>query len=101
MPMRQKLLPGYLLAFLFVWALAEQVHARAVPQAAGAPPAFEVASIKPNTTSNGVRGDCHGADSDFQANDIGVVIPRGRCVITAGRLSHFIAIAYDISIARI
>jgi uncharacterized protein (TIGR03435 family) len=83
--MKQKLLLGWLLA--------------SVLQIAGTRPVFEVASIKPNTTSNGVRGDCHGADFDFQ--DIGAAIPRGRCVITAGRLSHFIAIAYNMAIARI
>jgi uncharacterized protein (TIGR03435 family) len=66
-----------------------------------ASPEFEVASIKPDTSSNGVRGDCHGADSNFQATDIGASIPRGRCVITAARLSHLISIAYNMPIGRI
>ena len=63
---------------------------------------FEVASVKPAEPGpNGVRGDCHGADSNFAPGAIGATIPRGRCVITAARLSHLIGIAYGLEMDRI
>lgn len=64
---------------------------------------FEVASIKPNNPAEraGVRGDCHGANSTFAPGDAGASIPRGRCVITAARLSHLIGIAYNLPMGRI
>jgi uncharacterized protein (TIGR03435 family) len=70
---------------------------------APAPPEFEVASVKPNrpTSGAGVTGDCHGADSSFAPGDVGASIPHGRCVITAARLSHLIAIAYHLEMNRI
>jgi uncharacterized protein (TIGR03435 family) len=64
---------------------------------------FEVASIKLNNPDgrSGVSGDCHGADSSFASGDPGASIPRGRCVITAARLSHLIGIAYNLPMGRI
>lgn len=56
---------------------------------------FEAASVKPSTSGfNGVRGGCHGIDS-AQRQD-GPIVPLGRCVITDGRLSHFIATAWKV-----
>lgn len=56
---------------------------------------FEVAAIKPAKLGfNGVRGGCHGIDSiDPQVQSV----PLGRCVITDGRLSHMVGIAWDIT----
>jgi len=70
---------------------------------ASAPLRFEVASLKLNKPDgrSGVSGDCHGADSNFVAGDVLASIPRGRCVITAARLSHLIGIAYDLPMGRI
>ncbi len=70
-------------------------------KAAGAPPAFEVASIKPMKTPGGVTGGCHGIDSKFAPDDPGANVPLGRCVITAGRLSHLMGIAYQMPLQRI
>src|SRR5262245_28206860 len=64
---------------------------------------FEAATLKPNppTDRSGVTGDCHGADSNFAPGDLTAAIPRGRCVITAARLSHLIGIAYNLPMGRI
>jgi len=53
--------------------------------------AFEVASIKPGDNLSGVGGGCHGIDSKRTP------VPLGRCVITNGRLSHMIGIAWNVS----
>jgi uncharacterized protein (TIGR03435 family) len=59
-----------------------------------APLTFEVASIKPATSGvNGVRGGCRGIDSAYTAE----APPLGRCVISDGRLSHLVGIAWDIT----
>jgi uncharacterized protein (TIGR03435 family) len=69
----------------------------AVPRAQ---PAFEVATIKPMASPSGVSGGCHGAvPSPFSALD--TVIPNGRCVISAARLSHLIGVAYDVDMNRV
>ena len=58
---------------------------------------FEVASVKASASGlNGVRGGCHGIDSRYSPNETGSAPPLGRCVITDGRLSHLIAIAYSL-----
>ena len=66
---------------------------------AQAQPAFEVASLKPaNPEGGGVRGGCHGIDSVYAgANERATAPPLGRCVITDGRLSHMIGIAFRIA----
>ena len=59
---------------------------------------FEVASIKPTRLQGeGVRSACHGIDSKFAAKDLAAAVPLGRCVITSGRLSHMIGVAYNIT----
>ncbi len=59
---------------------------------------FEVASIKPTRLQGaGVRSACHGVDSKFAAKDLAATVPLGRCVISSGRLSHMIGVAYDIT----
>ncbi|MGO9260441.1 MAG: TIGR03435 family protein [Bryobacteraceae bacterium] len=64
---------------------------------ATAPLAFEVASVKPSVSgNNGVRGGCHGIDSTYTARQQAEAPPLGRCVITDGRLSHLIAIAWSL-----
>jgi uncharacterized protein (TIGR03435 family) len=64
---------------------------------------FEVASVKLNKPHgrSGVTGDCHGTDSNLVVGEILAAIPRGRCVVTAARLSHLIGIAYGLPMARI
>ena len=63
--------------------------------AAQTPPSFEVASVRPATSgANGVSGGCHGIDSHYGPNDNPP--PLGRCVITDGRLSHLIFIAWQL-----
>jgi uncharacterized protein (TIGR03435 family) len=64
-------------------------------------PAFEVATIKPTRGGNGVGGGCRGVDTKLGANDVRVTVPLGRCVITAGRLSHLMSIAFGLPIQRI
>jgi len=62
------------------------------------PLTFEVASIKPAGDSmNGVRGGCHGIDSVYTPAQRNEAPPLGRCVITDGRLSHMVGIAWDIT----
>lgn len=57
---------------------------------------FEAASVRPNTSGyNGVSGGCRGIDSKSGGENRD--IPLGRCVITAGRLSHLIGIAWQLS----
>jgi uncharacterized protein (TIGR03435 family) len=69
-------------------------------QATSGKPEFEAASIKPDNSLNGVSGGCHGNDTGKQASTASTV-PLGRCVIASARLSHLIAIAYDIRIDKI
>src|ERR1700734_1862911 len=59
-------------------------------------PTFEVASIHPSApnTPGGVNGSCHGIDSKYGPRDNPP--PLGRCVITNGRLSHMIGIAFKL-----
>jgi Protein of unknown function (DUF3738) len=67
-----------------------------------APLKFEVASVKKSTSGyNGIRGGCHGIDSKYSAAELAAAPPLGRCVITDGRLSHLIGIAYGVSMAMI
>jgi len=57
---------------------------------------FEVASIRPAAPGpNGVRSGCHGVDSRYGPNESAP--PLGRCVITDGRLSHLISIAWQLN----
>src|SRR5215471_11884871 len=61
-------------------------------------PSFEVASIKPTKLQGmGVQSACHGIDSKFAPKDLAATVPLGRCVITSGRLSHMIGVAYNIT----
>ena len=62
---------------------------------------FEVASIKPTKFSTGVMGGCHGRDAHFHPGDDQSTVPMGRCVVTAGRLTHIMAIAYKLDVNRI
>jgi uncharacterized protein (TIGR03435 family) len=58
---------------------------------------FEVATIKPTTLQGaGVKSACHGIDSKFASRDLAATVPLGRCVISSGRLSHMIGVAYNI-----
>lgn len=61
---------------------------------------FEVTSVKWNNSANGVSGGCHGTNSKPGAPDR-APIPLGRCIITAARLSHLIAIAYGIDLQNV
>jgi uncharacterized protein (TIGR03435 family) len=64
-------------------------------------PQFEVASLRPDSSFNGVRGGCHGADSVYTPSGLGTAPPLGPCVITNGRLSHLIGIAYKLPMSSI
>jgi uncharacterized protein (TIGR03435 family) len=57
---------------------------------------LEAASVKPNTTLNGVSGGCRGIDSQLSANDPLAAVPIGRCRIVGARLGHLVMIAYDL-----
>jgi uncharacterized protein (TIGR03435 family) len=58
---------------------------------------FEVATIKPTKLQGaGVKSACHGIDSKFATRDLAATVPLGRCVISSGRLSHMIGVAYNI-----
>jgi uncharacterized protein (TIGR03435 family) len=73
-----------------------------VPLLAAGPLNFEVASVKKSTSGrNGVQGGCHGIDSKYGAAELAAAPPLGRCVITDGRLSHLIGMAYGVSMAMI
>jgi uncharacterized protein (TIGR03435 family) len=73
----------------------------AIQATASMPMQFEVTSIRPTKSVSGVLGGCHGTDADFGPNDIHSTVPLGRCVITAGRLTHIMAIAYRFNVNRI
>src|SRR6516164_4983220 len=92
--MKPRIIPA--LAALLLWM---PTSARPAQQVS----AFEVASIKPNTTSNGARGGCRGTDSKVAPNDpmLRASVPMGRCVITAARLSHLLNMAWGIPLQRI
>jgi uncharacterized protein (TIGR03435 family) len=81
------------LIFLTLAALPLFLSAQETPKAG----AFEAASVKAAEAGNmnGVRGGCRGVDSKSNSAD-GVILPIGRCVITDGRLSHLIMIAWQL-----
>jgi uncharacterized protein (TIGR03435 family) len=88
-------------AVLIVLAIATSVASKAA-QPQSVPLAFEVGTIKPTASTNsGVTGGCRGIDSHYGANDSRATVPLGRCVITAGRLSHMMGIAFNISLQNI
>ena len=58
---------------------------------------FEVATIKPTRIMEGVRSACHGIDSKFAPGDLAATVPLGRCIISSGRLSHMIGVAYNVT----
>jgi uncharacterized protein (TIGR03435 family) len=60
-----------------------------------------VASIKPTKFSPSVMGGCHGRDAHFRPEEAENTVPLGRCVFTAGRLTHIMAIAYKIDVNKI
>jgi uncharacterized protein (TIGR03435 family) len=63
---------------------------------------FEVASVKPSVSGvNGVQGGCHGIDSKYGSGPMAGRPPLGRCVITDGRLSHFIGIAWGVTMQNL
>jgi uncharacterized protein (TIGR03435 family) len=64
-------------------------------------PTFEVATIKPTVSRSGVTGGCRGIDSKLAATDPRNSVPLGRCVVTAGRLSHLMSMAFGMSLQRI
>jgi uncharacterized protein (TIGR03435 family) len=84
------------------WFAPHQACAQA--NAAPEPLKFEVASVKVATSGvNGVRGGCRGIDSVFSEREqtLGGLPPLGRCVITDGRLSHLIGIAYGVNMQQL
>jgi uncharacterized protein (TIGR03435 family) len=86
-----------LVAAAFV-GLAAYPRTMAHSQSASTGLQFEVASVKPTQPGGGgVRQACHGVDSKRDANDMNTSVPLGRCMVSAGRLSHMIGIAYGIS----
>jgi uncharacterized protein (TIGR03435 family) len=81
-------------ALLVVVCSASYVHTQVTP-------AFEVATIKPTVSASGVTGGCRGIDSKLSAADRRNNVPLGRCVITGGRFSHLMAIAFQLPMQRI
>jgi uncharacterized protein (TIGR03435 family) len=74
----------------------------AVAQPQSASLSFEVGTIKPTGSPNsGVTGGCRGIDSHYAADDSRSTVPLGRCVITAGRLSHMMGIAFNMPLQNI
>ena len=68
-----------------------------MPAQTAGPLAFEVASVKSSLSSGaGFRGSCHGIDSKYTPAEVSSTPPLGRCVITGGRLSHMIGLAYGV-----
>src|SRR4051812_17626988 len=65
-------------------------------QSPAPPPAFEVATVKPSLSGDGVRGSCHGIDTTYAPGSEIVPPPLGRGVFTAARLGHLIDIAFGI-----
>jgi len=78
-------------------ALALTVTAlSAQPPSPDTRPVFEVASVKPATSGlNGYSGGCRGSDTVVPANGQAPP-PLGRCSIRDARLSHMIAMAYQV-----
>jgi len=64
---------------------------------AQAPVEFEVASVKVSKNGMGVSGGCRGVDSKYTPGEVAAAPPLGRCVISAGRLSHLIGIAWQLN----
>lgn len=69
--------------------------------ASAVPLAFEVGTIKPAAANSPVGGGCRGIDSRLAPDDPRTNVPLGRCVLTARRLSHLMAIAYEMPLTRI
>ena len=81
---------------LYLFAAGQLLLAQSAPLPASL--AFEVASVKPaGMGPNGVRGGCHGIDSVYSPRGQAEAPPLGRCVITDGRLSHMISIAWRLA----
>jgi uncharacterized protein (TIGR03435 family) len=63
---------------------------------------FEVASVKPDKTNDGVLGACRGVDSSYTSlppwapDAAAVAPPLGRCVITGARIGHLVSIAWGL-----
>lgn len=66
------------------------------PGCADSQAGFEVATVKVAKSPGGVRGGCHGVDSKYSPTELAMAPPLGRCVITDGRLSHLINLAYNL-----
>jgi uncharacterized protein (TIGR03435 family) len=83
-------------AAIFSLGMGESLVAQAQQPAPAA--AFEVASIRvAQFGPGGVRGGCHGVDSVYTPAEQAEAPPLGRCVITDGRLSHMVGIAWNIT----
>lgn len=85
-------------AALVFFSLATPRPMPAQPRQVDGSLTFEVATIKlAKSGFNGVRGGCRGIDSVYTPVQQAVAAPLGRCVITDGRLSHMVALAWDIA----
>lgn len=83
---------------LVPFALLAVPGMNAQPPPADTALSFEGASIKVAVSGmNGVRGGCHGIDSVYSLKQQESPPPLGRCVITDGRLSHLIGVAFGVS----
>lgn len=85
-------------AAILCFSFARPGLVRAQSPGGGSPVTFEVASIKPSVNGpGGVQGGCHGIDSVYTPGQAASAPPLGRCVITDGRLSHMVGIAWDVT----
>jgi len=78
---------------LFLTALGAGLAAAQVRE----PLRFEVASVRPGNGTVSVKGGCRGIDSMDELTEGQPTPPLGRCVITDGRLSHLIFIAFGLN----
>jgi uncharacterized protein (TIGR03435 family) len=81
-----------------VFTIVNAPRPRVQAMTAGVPQVeFEVASVKPTKQMSGVSQGCRGIDTKIAPNDPRALVPLGRCVVSSGRLSHMIGMAYGIT----
>jgi len=57
---------------------------------------FATASVRPGSPDVGYKGGCRGIDYEYRPGYDFTAVPLGTCVITNGRLAHFIMFAWGI-----
>ena len=57
---------------------------------------FATASVRPGSPDVGYKGGCRGIDYEYRPGYDFTAVPLGTCVITNGRLAHFVMLAWGI-----